>query len=287
MQEAISVSNKIGMIFNISRLISPPDIKAAKRLLKLLQYDSRLLVNDIATCLKLGDILDEESKARAAAMVQSEKLKTWLIEGATSRILLVNGHSDLASAEGQSPLSLVDAELVTISERMESAFVIKYFCGLHTENVDPSSASSPAGLMTSLVGQLLSQMLSREINIDISFIEKSDWKKVEKQDLFALYMVFRELVRQLPPKTLLVCVLDEVNLYETRELGDETDVVMRRLTRLVANSTEVIIKMVVTCRGRALDFQQYFQEDEILDLDEDLDSDDAALWKIRHVGDSE
>jgi hypothetical protein len=231
--------------------------------------------------------LDEDSKARASAMVQHDKLRIWLAKGAASRALLVNGHSDLGSAEGQSPLSLVDAELVTISERMDSAFVIKYFCGLHTENLDPSPASSSVGLMVSLVGQLLSQMLSREFDIDISFLEKSDWKNVESHQLLALYVVFRELVRQLPPKTLLVCVLDEVNLYETRSLGADTDAVLRRLTRLVANSTEVIIKMLVTCRGRALDFQQYFQEDDILDLDEDIDLDDLAMWKIRHIGGSE
>jgi hypothetical protein len=254
----------------------------------LLHYNSKHLANDLATCLKLGDILDEESKARASAMVQSEKLKTWLVEeGASSRLLLVNGHSDLAGAEGQSPLSLVDAELVTISESMESSFVIKHFCGLHTENIDPSPASSPTGLMASLVGQLLGQMLDREFDIDTSFLEKSDWRCLEKQDLFALYMVFRELIRQLPPKTILVCVLDEVSLYETQALGEDTDVVMRRLTRLVAKSTNVVIKMLVTCRGKALDFQQYFQEDEILDLDEDMDADESALWKIRHIGDGE
>jgi hypothetical protein len=207
-------------------------------------------------------------------MVQHDKLRIWLAEEASSSALLVNGHSDLGSAEGQSPLSLVDAELITISERMDSAFVIKYFCGLHTQNLDPSPASSPVGLMASLVGQLLEQMLSREFDIDISFLEKSDWKNVESHQLLCLYVVFRELVRQLPPKTLLVCVLDELNLYETRILGEDTDVVMRRLTRLVANSAEVVIKMLVTCRGRALDFQQYFQEDDILDLDEDIDLDD-------------
>jgi hypothetical protein len=220
-------------------------------------------------------------------MVQSDKLRIWLAEGASSRALLVNGHSDLESAEGQSPLSLVDAELIRISERMESAFVIKYFCGLHKENLDPSPASSSVGLMASLVGQLLSQMLSREFDIDTSFLEKPDWKSVESYDLFTLYMVFRELVKQLPPKTLLVCVLDEVNLYETRALGEDTDVVMRRLARLVVNSTDVVIKLLVTCRGRALDFQQYFQEDGILDLDEDIDLDDLATWRIRHIGGSE
>lgn len=216
-------------------------------------------------------------------MVQSDKLRIWLAESASSRALLVNGHSDLESAEGQSPLSLVDAELVTISERMESAFVVKYFCGLHTPGLNQSPTSSSVGMMASLVGQLLDQMLRREMEIDMSFLKKSDLKKVESYDLFALYMVFRELVKQLPPKTLMVCVLDEVNLYETRSLGEDTDTVMKRLTRLVDKSTDVVIKMLVTCRGRALDFQQYFEQDNILDLDDELETDELAMWNIRHI----
>lgn len=141
--------------------------------------------------------------------------------------------------------------------------------------------------MASLVGQLLTQMLSRELEIDMSFLDKSDLKQLESYDLFALYMVFRELVKQLPSKTLLVCVLDKVNLYETKSLWEDTDVVMRRLTRLVDNSTEVVIKMLVTCRGRALDFQQYFHEDDILDLDEEAEIDALAMWKIRHIASRE
>lgn len=217
-------------------------------------------------------------------MVKHDKLRLWLTESTSSRALLVNGHSDLSCAEGQSPLSLVDARLITVSEKMESAFVIKYFCSLHTPNLDPSTASSPAGMMLSLIGQLLNQMLDREINVDLLTFAKADLKDIKRHDLVALHMLLEELLHQLPPKALLVCVLDEVYLYETRDFRDDTDDVMRRLKRLVSNTTEVTFKMLVTCRGRALDFQQYFQEDERLDLDEYMDLDDSAMWNITHIG---
>jgi hypothetical protein len=55
----------------------------------------------------------------------------------------------------------------------------------------------------------------------------------------------------------------------------------------VANPTNVVIQILVTCRSQVLDFQQYFQKDEILDLDEDTDIDESAMGKIRHVGGSE
>jgi hypothetical protein len=109
-------------------------------------------------------------------------------------------------------------------------------------------------------------------------------KRVENDDLDILCIVFRELTLQLPAKTLLVCVLDEVSLYETLYLGKDTDAVMRRLTRLIARPMEAVFKLLVTCRGQSLDFQQYFADIDILDLQEDTEVDDAAMWKIRNVG---
>lgn len=217
-------------------------------------------------------------------MVRHDKLRLWLTENTYSRALLVNGHSDLSSVEGRSPLSLVDAQLIAISENVASAFVIRYFCGLHTQNLDPTTASSPLGMMLSLVGQLLSQILEREIDVDLSNFDKADMKDIKSHNLIALHVLFAELVHQLPPKALLVCVLDEVYLYETGEFEEDTDAVMRHLTWLVSNTTEVTFKLLVTCRGRALDFQQYFHEDDILDIEEDVDRDDSAMWTITHVG---
>jgi len=53
----------------------------------------------------------------------------------------------------------------------------------------------------------------------------------------------------------------------------------------VANPMDIVIQMLLTCRGQALDFQQYFQGDEILGTDEDTD--ELAIGKIRHIRGSE
>lgn len=256
----------------------------------MLKYDSNVPAEDLATCLQICDSLDEQSKARAAAMIQSDRFRTWLVEDTSSRSLLVNGHVDLEAAEGPSPLSLVDAEIVRYSEVEAGpavSFVVNYLCGLHRQNMDPSVSSSSVGMMASLVGQLLTQMLDKGVAVDVSFLDKTGLKNVENYDLLTLCTVFRLLAMQLPAKALLVCVLDEVSFYETRNLGRDTDAVMRRLTRLVANSTEILFKLLVTCRGQALDFQQYFDPSDILDLDEDVDLDDSAMWKIKNIGSSD
>jgi hypothetical protein len=260
------------------------DTKGAKRLLKLLQYDPEPGKIDLRTCLQLGDTLDDQAKSRASAMVQSDEFRIWLAEDTSSRSLLVNAHLDLEAAEAHSPLSVVDAELVKAFEDLESVFVVNYFCSLHTENIDPSRASSSIGMMASLVGQLVTQMLDKDIEVDMSFLGKTGFKRVENEDLDILCIIFRELTLQLPAKTLLVCVLDEVSLYETLSLERDTNAVMRRLTRLLTKPMEAVFKLLVSCRGQSLDFQQYFENIDILDLQEDTEVDDSAMWKIRNIG---
>jgi hypothetical protein len=219
-------------------------------------------------------------------MVQSDNLRIWLAEDAFSSSLLVNGRCDLEAVEGRSPLSFVDAQLTKVFERNGQAFIIKYFCSLHREADIPSRAPPTAKMMASLVGELLAQMLAREVDIDASFLTKTDQKNIENLDLVILCNVFRDLTLQLPPQTVLFCVLDEVVLYETANLGSDTNAIMRRLTRLVAKHTKVVFKLLVTCQGRSLDFQKYFRGEEILNLSADIEFDDFAMWKVNKIGEN-
>lgn len=138
------------------------------------------------------------------------------------------------------------------------------------------------------------------VKIDESFLSASSLRKIGEWDLSTLSSLFRSLIQQLPPRTLVIIILDEVSLYETRALGKETDAFMRRITRLIGqcNNEEreedeeeeeegnreggVIFKLLVTCRGRALDFGQYFSrsEREVLDLQEEVEVDYSAGWKL-------
>lgn len=227
--------------------------------------------------------MDDRGKAKASIMVQSDKLKIWLAKDSFSSPLLVNGHCDLEAAEGQSPLSFVDAQLTKVFEGNKQALVIKHFCSLHRENDIPSRAPPTARMMASLVGELLTQMLAKKIDMDVMYLTKADLRSIEELDLDILCNLFRELTLQLPPRTVLLCVLDEVVWYETAELASDIDAIMRRLTRLVAKHTEVVFKLLVTCRGRSLDFQKYFQDTDILDLSADVEMDDFAMWKVENI----
>lgn len=219
--------------------------------------------------------MSEDEKARAAILVAHRQLKSWLHK-TTSCSLLVNGNVNLEAAEGESCLSFVDAQLVRIVTQSD-AFVLSYFCAFDAQN-----DAGAAGVLASFVEQLLTQMLSRGMIVDLSFLRSEQWDALERWDGLILYIVLKELVAQLSDGSVLVCVLDEMTLFETKALGDETDEVMRRLKRLASGSENVIFKLLVTCRGRALDFHQYFDKEEVLEMEEEIEMNDMADWKINN-----
>jgi len=214
-------------------------------------------------------------------MIRNKKFKTHA-EVNCSTSLLVNGRIDLAAAEGLSPLSLVVAKLARISEETGSVFVVKYFCGQHRPNIDLSDLSPAVRIMISLTGQLVAQMIERGIEVDLSFLTQVGWQQVAKRKLSILCIIFRELKNQIPANGVLLCLLDEVSQYETALYEKDTDVVLRKLTRLVSKHDKLLFKLLVTCQGRALGISKYFVG-HTLDLDESIEVDDSSTWQISTI----
>lgn len=194
-------------------------MEQAKYLLDILRYNPDIVLTDTEVCLRLGDALGEAARARAATLVKSPTFKGFMTEISSSSTLLVNGNEDPSGAEGVSPLSLVAARLAQISEQNETTqgLTLRYFCAEHGPHSREHRASSPAGtMMASLTGQLVSHILSRSVEVDLSFLERGKWAVLEKQNLTVLCTVFFELLKQLPSKTVLLCILDEVVFVRDR-----------------------------------------------------------------------
>lgn len=255
-------------------------------MLDSLKYDPDIVLTDTEVCLRLGAALDEAGKARAAALISNATFKAFMTEHASSSALLVNGNEDTSTVEGVSPLSLVAARLAQISEQNETTqgLTLRYFCAEHSPYGMEQQESSPAEIMmASLVGQLISHMLSRSLAIDLSFLEPEHRADLEERNLKVMHTIFFKLVKQLPLKTMLFCILDEVALYETGVPNYNTDTVIRRLARLVEACDEIVFKLLVTCRARALGIGQYFTGNT-LDLDEEVEADDSSIWQITSMG---
>jgi hypothetical protein len=137
-------------------------------------------------------------------------------------------------------------------------------------------------MMVSPNGQLVTQMIERGIEIDISFLTQVGWQQVAKKKQSIMCIIFRELKNQLPTNDVLLCLLDEVSQYETGLYEKDTDVVLRKLVRLVGKRDKLVFKLLVTCQDRALGISKYFV-DHTLDLDESIQVDDSSSWQISTI----
>lgn len=262
------------------------DLERAKDLLEVLRYDPDIVLRDTMTCLRLGAALEEVGKARAAAVIRNPVFKAFVTETTPSSALLINGNEDPSIAEGVSPLSLVSARLTQISEQNETTqgLTLRYFFAEHSPYGRDNPNSSPAEvMMASLTGQLVSHMVSRSIAVGLSFLGQGDWDLLGKRNLKVVCTAFFKLVKQLPSGTVVLCILDEVALYETNASNRDADTAIRRLARLVEACEEVVFKLLVTCRGRALGIGQYFNRNT-LNLDEEVEADDSSTWQIANIG---
>lgn len=262
--------------------ISSDNTNDVRKLLELIQFGLDQVSNDIETCLRLGDAMNETSKAKAAKLIQNQVFKAFMTTDLFSTPLLVNGNEDMSCAEGLSPYSLVAARLTQVSEQAESTFGIAYFCSEHRPYGNDSTVPVLVGMMASLVGQLITQLLDNGATLDLSFLDEISWNNLKKLKLKALCAVFEELTRQIPGDNVLFCILDEISLYETGLLRQDTDAVLRRLTRLTRRRKEIIFKLLVTCRGRAVDIVQYFTG-HVLDMDDSVEADDSSTWQIANL----
>ena len=259
-------------------------LEAMCTLLELLHFDLNETANDVTFYLQAGRSLDEGPKARAAAMVRNDHFKTFISEPDSS-MLLVNGRADLSSVDGVSPLSFVAAELVKTTGEQGSAFIASFFCGRHRPAYGQTSPYSQAcNLIASLLGQLIAQLIDRGVEIDLSFLKKDDWQDLHELKLTSLCFAFRRLAKQLPRKSLLLCVVDEIALYETEGLANDTEATMSRLAKLVRAQDDVIFKLLVTSHNRALYVWKYFIG-HMLNLQEDIEPDDSSGWHVSAMGD--
>ncbi|KAF3025095.1 hypothetical protein E8E14_014568 [Neopestalotiopsis sp. 37M] len=255
-------------------------IKIAKKVLKVIKYDPHVIEADLERSIGLGERLEEGDKARAAAMIRHNEYKARMVETSASTSLLVNGRADLAAADSTSPLTYVAGSLVHASRDTGSIYVVAYFCDFHRPSFEHSTEASSVGVVASFVGQLLSQMLDRGVQMDLSFLEPRDWRRLENMKLDMLWKVLRQLISQLPEESVLICVIDEIARYETSALCQDTEQVFRRLTRLVRNTEPIVFKLLLTCHDRALGVGPYF-EGCTIDLDAEVEPDDSSAWWMR------
>ncbi|KAI3539073.1 hypothetical protein CSPX01_09200 [Colletotrichum filicis] len=267
--------------------------RSQERLLESLQYDPNLVPRDVATQIRLGSRLTGKQKAKAATLIRHESFKLFMTNATSSSCLLVNGRDDTAAVDGISPLSLVAAQatqsFMAAGDTSTPFYVINWFCAEHKPALvagnNARTDRCPSKMMTSLIGQLLEKMIDSGVEVDLSFIYDSKWRHVEQLKPTTLCSVFARLVEQLPQGSILLCIVDEIVLYETRVLESDTNVVMGKLARLAKKlcTGPQIFKLLTTCQNRALGMAHHFGYSNIVDLGGSTGSDESAQWTISNM----
>jgi hypothetical protein len=133
-----------------------------------------------------------------------------------------------------------------------------------------------------LIGQLIEQLGDRDIIVDLSFMSSKTWRRVEELEPKTLCRIFRKFIGQIPPGSAILCMIDEVSLYETLMLEHQTSYVMEKLVQLVRqeqDDAQQVFKLLVTCQDRALGISRLFSGCT-LELPEEIEMDDTADWAI-------
>ena len=242
-----------------------------------------LPTENVSALVKLGGTLTSRSQDRTAALMQSERLRDWVTSSTSSSMLHINGHMYLEGGYGEerrSPLSFVCAKLadaLTLQAKAEqqqgrmNIFVVRWFCGEHTERTDCDA--HPSGMMNSLISQLLMQFrihiqsgLTTDLNI--TSLLPSDIQNKSVEDLC---QTFSNLVGLLPPSTILFCIADGIAYYEDLRRREDLITMMRSLIELISygETRGCIVKLLTTAPLRLFSVQQkFFTKDDVLDMDE-------------------
>lgn len=211
---------------------------------------------------------------RAQWIIQSAQFRKWLSQPGQSGELLIQGNSD--GFEFESPLSFLSAHLSSMLSPAEPAVIISYVCGMHND-LD-NSRHNASGMLVSLISQLLSQRKDKGLQFDLSWVKKADRELLKGDDLKLLIRVFRKLVKQMPEKKVLFCVIDGISLYEISERKDETLQVFEMFQSLIRAETDVLFKLLLTSPEQSLYIHDYIDSDDILWVSDDVDGAGHGEW---------
>ncbi|KAL1625958.1 hypothetical protein SLS56_007105 [Neofusicoccum ribis] len=236
-------------------------------------------------------LLGSEHKTRRHGLFNLRELQLWL-SLQESRDLLIHGNKSDAAVDDLSTLSLVCAELVRICSLSKDTIVASHFCGLHSD-YDQDERAGFAGMLASLIGQLIQQSKAKKFRLDRSCVEE-DQENIRNLDLECLCSVFEKLVQQLPKDKIFYCVLDGISLYKAWEYGSGVNhaiTVFEMLYGIVEGEIgkeSATVKLLMICPGDSLNIGSSddgfpVEAGEVLVVPEFVDGDRQGVWETEDL----
>jgi len=214
------------------------------------------LIEDLEKISKLTTSLSEMALGRGRWLIVSDRFRLWVqTRSPKSDLILVNGYLDDIAETKISPLSVLCASLIRTVASQGRIMTLTYFCGLHGSSRDWNDG--PRGMLRCLISQFILATGARGTDL-VSFpgLDHSLLQNVAAQELGALWVLFQELIGQLPPETVVFIILDGISAFETSLKGwdDEFCQIIFQLQQLVTTKPRSgpVVKILLTAPNRSI-----------------------------------
>lgn len=218
---------------------SHPNAALANKWLRPLGKPQSVATKDIAECLSWIADANLDKQDQIMWIIASEELRDWLWSS-KSKILVVE--AETAPESTFSPLSYSSAMLAQSLVKTANFPILTYFCGLHTSGTDDDLAGV-SGMLKSLIGQLLNEILSKRLGVNITFLERLDRRKYYRT-VDTLLELLKRLLQELPERDAVFIVIDSVSLLQATEKRD----MKKALAGIfgLMEHTEIVFKVLLT-----------------------------------------
>ncbi|KAI0404663.1 hypothetical protein F4802DRAFT_565879 [Xylaria palmicola] len=198
----------------------PPFSETRRFLLSSLDYDPSIAGDDVANNYTIGASLSPEEQKRSVYVMKSQVFQDWT-RNKSSTALIIEGQANKRTTR-KSGLSLICARLIYALDQLRSPdppekqdpniLTLHFFCGAHDTYTE--SWESPTGIINSLLAQLLTQC--KHLNIQ----RFPPLSKNHSGSLHNIFSWFKKVLRHLPARATVFCVLDAVSVYFDRHEED-------------------------------------------------------------------
>ncbi|KAK4208819.1 hypothetical protein QBC37DRAFT_391694 [Rhypophila decipiens] len=231
------------------------DVPAVQdKLMSALDYNSSADRDDMAACLRSVWQIPRSDQDRLVPAMQSPKLKQWITDTTSSAIFL-----NFNATRNRRSTSFVAAKLADSIQASSSVVVLSFFCDAHSRQLAGDSDLGVAGMMRSLVGQLLVAYPNYSVGV-VQGIRAANLDSVK--DLCKIFIL---LIGQLPRNMTVFCILDGVTRFEeTNAFREEGEAVVKEMMRVVNWTAEngCCFKLLLTSPGNSRVLYRHLLEPE-------------------------
>ena len=218
-------------------------------------------------------------RGRTEQVVNLQRFHNWIVSPHPAWILL---HGDCTSLGGMTAMSSFCSALTTMLGQRPSFLALTWFCGMHASERDGSHGGK--ALLRNFAAQLLCQQRFDTTNLH-NFVDLGSFQRGELEGLCALYSW---LVRQLPRDMTVICIVDELGIYERDDFVVESSIVLSFVVGLMQDRSIVAtLKLFATSTTTVRRMREFFPEGSVIDLSTVSGVDGSSLQRLQRQMGSE